>query len=230
MDQKLGFKLPWTIFVMSAVLLLSIVAFHLRWSRPVSSSPIQLPQTSYIFRKHHDLMAFDENTQKSWSSIIEPKWWDMSWTDSSGQIVTRGLDMFHKLHCLIALREEFTALVLDPDHHLRFEAQDRDSVDARLHLGHCFDFLRQVSQGCETVPYFKSVWTWLTQGYKHRVFYVLQTQLLSPSDPSTQRRMEQGSYTNAETGVCLCTRHFEELASRIVRYFWTCHKVALFLK
>ncbi|EMD84701.1 hypothetical protein COCC4DRAFT_77040 [Bipolaris maydis ATCC 48331] len=138
-----GFKFPWTIFVLSTVLLLSIGAFHLRWDRTISSSPIHLPQTFYTFTKHRDLIAFDENTQKSWNSIIGSEWWDMSWTDSSGQVVVRGLDMFHKLHCLIALREEFTKLSLDSDRHLFFQGQKPESMAAELHLGHCFDFLRQ---------------------------------------------------------------------------------------
>lgn len=136
---------PWLLVLLFSAFVLSLLAFHYRWDRPITTSPIKLPKISYRFVQHPDLLHFDQATQSRWNSIINEDWWNMKWKDeSSGQVVTRGVDMLHKLHCLIALREEFTMLVNDPSRHLKFQAEDVGSTDMRLHLGHCFDFLRQV--------------------------------------------------------------------------------------
>ncbi|KAK2052711.1 hypothetical protein LY76DRAFT_467223, partial [Colletotrichum caudatum] len=62
----------------------------------------------------------------------------------SGTVVVRGIDMFHKMHCLISLRAELTALALgDPARRAVWRARDTEAEADLLHLGHCFDFLRQ---------------------------------------------------------------------------------------
>lgn len=194
-------KFPWTWLSLSVLILVSTGAFHWRWERPISSSPIALPEIPLAFTTHHHLLPFDQATQEAWASIISPRWWDMTWVDGSGQAVVRGLDMFHKLHCLIAVREEFTALALDPDRHRAFQAEDGEAEAARLHLGHCFDFLRQVSL-LQTRPPFRSAL--VLQRSLPRELHVLRTPPWSPSAPATPRKAERGLYTSVGIGVCLC--------------------------
>ncbi|KAK1565918.1 uncharacterized protein LY79DRAFT_573128 [Colletotrichum navitas] len=139
----------WTFFLMAALLLTCLSAFHFRWRRAIVSSPIVLPEVPYAFDRHRDLEPFDEATQARWDDLISRNlWWDMRWIDgrnpASGTVVTRGIDMFHKMHCLISLRAEFTALVIgDPARRSTWRAQDAEAGADLLHLGHCFDFLRQ---------------------------------------------------------------------------------------
>lgn len=136
----------WFIGLSSLLFAFSLWAFHTRWTRPLTSSPIHLPEVPYAFAQHPELQPFDDATQARWNALIEPNWWDTQWTDQqrSGEIVTRGIDMLHKIHCLVALREEFTTLANDPNRYLKFQAADHGASDMRFHLGHCFDFLRQV--------------------------------------------------------------------------------------
>lgn len=144
-DQGRATRSQWFIGLVAFLFVCSLWAFHSRWDRPFTSSPIDLPEIPYTFTQHSDLLLFDQATQAKWNAMIHPNWWDMKWTDtSSGEVVTRGVDMLHKIHCLVALREEFTTLANNPNRYLKFQAEDHSSSDMRLHLGHCFDFLRQV--------------------------------------------------------------------------------------
>ncbi|KAK2049010.1 hypothetical protein LZ31DRAFT_591062 [Colletotrichum somersetense] len=142
-------KKLWTYFLLSTILLGSLGALHFRWQRPIITSPIVLPEIPYAFDRHRELEPFDAATQARWDTLISrDAWWDMSWVTGrypgSKTVVVRGIDMFHKMHCLIALRAEFTALVLgDPERRAAWRKEGAKDEADLLHLGHCFDFLRQ---------------------------------------------------------------------------------------
>lgn len=131
--------------------------FHSRWERPVSQWPINLPLRPYTFVDHPHLRDFDNgDAGQYWGAMVEHDWWDAEWRDDAGRRFPRGIDVFHKMHCLVAIREEFANLVMDDvrptKRELASEPQQERSHDKRVvdltlnqnHLEHCFDFLRQV--------------------------------------------------------------------------------------
>lgn len=134
--------------ILSSFTLLLTFVFYFRWSRDISTTPILLQNIRHSFSYHPELLNFDEDTQKRWWSQTDHEWWRTEWTDEDGRRVLMGIDMLHKIHCLVSIRDEFTALLLNGTYHYNF--YDKNQIDKRLHLGHCFDLIRQVSKnGCE---------------------------------------------------------------------------------
>lgn len=122
-------------------LILLVLLFNQRWSGRIAASPVQLPRRSYTFLDHPELRPFDTQTEQRWSELSRTDWYNTHWRSSSGQQLTRGIAMFHKLHCLQSLRSEFTRLVHDPNRHEVFWSASEETT--RMHIGHCFDFIRQ---------------------------------------------------------------------------------------
>ena len=145
-------KLPWWTALLTVTWIALAFVFHGRWTRPVSQWPINLPLRRYTFIDHPDLRNFDDAAANNrWAGMVWTDWWDTEWRDDTGHRFPRGIDMFHKMHCLVAIREEFAALATDETRAATFNARDLEAKDQRLHLKlnqnhleHCFDFLRQV--------------------------------------------------------------------------------------
>ncbi|RFU79491.1 hypothetical protein TARUN_2698 [Trichoderma arundinaceum] len=147
-------KLPWFTALLTVTCISLAIVFHLRWTRPISQWPINLPLRRYQFIEHPDLRGFDDEAIKNrWANMVWHNWWDTEWQDDTGRRFPRGIDVFHKMHCLVAIREEFTELATDETRATREAALRARDVEAkgkkidlilnRNHLEHCFDFLRQ---------------------------------------------------------------------------------------
>jgi hypothetical protein len=146
-------KLPWWTALLTVTTIALAFVFHSRWIRPVTQWPINLPMRPYTFVDHPGLRDFDSAAAgDQWESMVHHNWWDTEWRDDAGHRFPRGIDVFHKMHCLVAIRTEFSMLATDPTRaaKLVFSRDDKEeraepslNVNAR-HLQHCFDFLRQV--------------------------------------------------------------------------------------
>jgi hypothetical protein len=136
---------PWLLPTACTLLfVLSAISFNMRWSRPILQAPIELPPRSYMFEDHPELRPFDQETTELWRPFGKEHWWSMEWMDPSGHRLTAGIDMLHKLHCLMAVRDEFTLMATDPDRRTVFNAKTAESTTRRMHVKHCLDFIRQV--------------------------------------------------------------------------------------
>ncbi|KAF3018840.1 hypothetical protein E8E14_006168 [Neopestalotiopsis sp. 37M] len=148
-------KLPWGMGLLTAFCIILAFVFHSRWERPVSQWPINLPLRPYTFVDHPHLRDFDNaDASEYWGAMVWHEWWNAEWRDDAGRRFPRGIDVFHKIHCIVAIREEFANLAMDDvrpsKRELASETQpasrDKRVVDLTLnqsHLEHCFDFLRQ---------------------------------------------------------------------------------------
>ncbi|KAH7321827.1 hypothetical protein BKA65DRAFT_540972 [Rhexocercosporidium sp. MPI-PUGE-AT-0058] len=141
-------KLPWWSALLTATCILLAVVFHIRWTQPISRWPIDLPMRSYMFFDRPELKDFDSpKAQGHWSGMVNKVWWDTKWQDNKGDQFPRGIDVFHKMHCIIAIREEFVLFLTDVTRAETTNTGD-PKVNGKLtinanHLQHCFDFLRQ---------------------------------------------------------------------------------------
>jgi hypothetical protein len=135
----------WLSILSTVILLLSAGFFRLRWNTGISSAPINLPTKRYVFIDHPELRSFDQKAIDLWQVYAKHHWWSMEWRDPAGNRLTQGIDMLHKLHCLVAIREEFTLMATDEGRRDYFNAHNAESLTRRLHIKHCFDFIRQVN-------------------------------------------------------------------------------------
>lgn len=138
-----GAAFPWLQLWLTTATLVLVFIFHWKWTRPISSYPLELPKIKYTFVERPEFYQFDEATQERWHASMSEKWWKTRWRAPDGGDSVRVFSMFHRIHCLTALREEFTLLTTDPKRHESFYAENDDKTGSRLHLGHCFDLLRQ---------------------------------------------------------------------------------------
>lgn len=146
MPMRPKWRIPWLPFGCTVLLTVLVIVFHLTWDREITESPLNLPIRQFVFKEHLELLQFNEETQELWASLNLMDWWNTEWQDSAnGATVHRGFHMFHMIHCLSAIRQEFTKLATDEERHLVYNARDPPSIIWRLHLAHCFDFVRQVS-------------------------------------------------------------------------------------
>ncbi|KAI3320978.1 hypothetical protein HD806DRAFT_504144 [Xylariaceae sp. AK1471] len=76
--------------------------------------------------------------------MVRHAWWEAEWRDDTGRRFLRSIDVFHKMHCLVAMRGESSALATDDrcDKEIRAVARKVDLIENQDHLEHCFDFLR----------------------------------------------------------------------------------------
>ena len=116
--------------------------------------------TIFIIRKSsnglHCLTSF--NGQKAFTH--QPEWesfsnerdhlWEGLLTPNGGFLVQDtegikhnvGISMFHQLHCLQAIRTQMQALLPNASNHASAHGGEHDVH----HVGHCFDYLRQVGK------------------------------------------------------------------------------------
>ena len=143
-------RLPWWTALVTVICVVLAFVFHRRWTRPISYWPIDLPLREYTFVDHPSLRDFDDTAANDrWAGLVYHKWWDTEWRDDAGQQFPRGIDVFHKMHCLVAIREEFATLATDETRATALKARYSRAKEPKLkvntnHLQHCFDFLRQV--------------------------------------------------------------------------------------
>ncbi|CAJ2508452.1 Uu.00g134780.m01.CDS01 [Anthostomella pinea] len=147
-------SLPWLTTLLTILWLSVAYMFHSRWGRDVSQWPMDLPARSYTFTDHPHLRDFDDAVAaEHWGGMVRHEWWDTEWRDESGRRFPRGIDVFHKVHCLVAIRDDFAIMASSPDRgekpdfrKKRAEERTRRKVELTVnqnHLQHCFDFLRQ---------------------------------------------------------------------------------------
>lgn len=147
-------KLPWWTALLTVTTIALAFVFHSRWTSPVSQWPIDLPTRPYTFVDHPGLRDFDAAAAgERWEGMVYHDWWDTEWRDDEGRRFPRGIDVFHKMHCLVAIRAEFALLATDQTRaaepvlsrgDVGARGEPRLNVNAN-HLQHCFDFLRQVT-------------------------------------------------------------------------------------
>ncbi|KAE9373175.1 hypothetical protein N431DRAFT_455966 [Stipitochalara longipes BDJ] len=138
-------KLPWWTLLLTVTFMVLAFIFHLRWTRPVSHWPIDLPLRSYAFVDRSDLREFDDAAaQDRWAGMVNHIWWATEWQDDTGDHFPRGIDVFHKMHCIIAIREEFVMYLTDETRAGTGDSKTNGKLTVNAnHLQHCFDFLRQ---------------------------------------------------------------------------------------
>lgn len=132
--------------LVTVVTLFLAFLFHSRWDRDISDAPFHLPTRQYTFTPDRRLQDFDQDTLKLWQTIVPEKWWETNladWQDASGHQLSRAVDVIHMIHCLTNIRDIFTQLAVDPDYREQFNAHVLEAVVRRVHLGHCFDTIRQ---------------------------------------------------------------------------------------
>ncbi|KAL1877500.1 hypothetical protein Daus18300_002487 [Diaporthe australafricana] len=134
----------WLPLVCTLLLAASAVSFKMRWSRGISGSPIHLLPLQYTFIDHPEMRPFDQETSDIWLPWGRDHWWSMEWRDPSGARLTQGIDMLHKLHCLVSIREEFTMMAMEKERRVFFNDKTAESITRRMHIKHCFDFIRGV--------------------------------------------------------------------------------------
>lgn len=117
--------------------------FHLTYSPVPSILPTTLPQTTIEFRSEPDLHPFTLATQESWTALIPHNWNHAVVRDMHGNTISQGIEVYHRLHCLTALRGQITEF-LAGGKDARATYNGAESETQRLHLGHCLDLLRQV--------------------------------------------------------------------------------------
>lgn len=145
--KKTASTWPWLPLACTLLLAASAVSFNMRWSHGISGGPIdlQLPPLQYTFVDHPEMRPFDQETSDVWLPWGRDHWWSMEWRDpASGARLTQGIDMLHKLHCLVSIRDEFTMMATDKDRRVFFNDKTAESVTRRMHVKHCFDFIRGV--------------------------------------------------------------------------------------
>lgn len=176
---------PWVPLACTLLLAASALSFHLRWSpHGAPLDLLQLPPRPYTFVDHPEMRPFDQATSDVWLPWGRDHWWSMEWRDpASGARLTQGIDMLHKLHCLVSIRDEFTLMATDQDRRVFFNDRTAESVTRRMHIKHCFDFIRGVR--CFFIFFLfretrrQADWfCYLKKNY--RIFYVRQTRRLSP--------------------------------------------------
>ena len=140
-------KRLWLLILCTLTLTISFVSFHFRLWRDISEAPINLPSRQYVFVDHPELRPFDQEATEKWHSYAKEHWWSMPWTDNEGNQLVQGIDLLHKLHCLVAIRKEFTSLASNESRRDEFNAKTASAITMKMHLQHCFDFLRQVRKG-----------------------------------------------------------------------------------
>lgn len=129
--------------VITTVIFVLLGGLHFRWGGDrIASWPITLKPFDYSWTKHSELLSFDPETQKLWEKFTSSQWFNTGWQVAGKGPAIRALDMLHKIHCLVAIRAEFTSLSLNQTHQALFYT--RQKRVERLHLGHCFDLIRQV--------------------------------------------------------------------------------------
>ncbi|KAI0975026.1 hypothetical protein F4678DRAFT_359939 [Xylaria arbuscula] len=139
-------KLPLWTSLLTVVFFTLAIVFSSRWSRDVSQWPFNLPTRAYTFVDHPSFRDLDDpDAADAWDRMVRHAWWEAEWRDDAGRRFLRGIDVFHKMHCLVAIREEFAALATDDrrDEERRVVPRKIDLIENQDHLEHCFDFLRQ---------------------------------------------------------------------------------------
>ncbi|KAI1820840.1 hypothetical protein F4861DRAFT_521648 [Xylaria intraflava] len=144
-------KLPWWTGLLTVTVFSLALVFSSRWTRDVSQWPINLPTRLYTFVNHPSLRDLDDPVAAdNWNRMVRHEWWNTEWRDDAGRRFPRGIDVFHKMHCLVAIREEFAALATNDSPREEEKVAARDGADMKIqltlnrnHLEHCFDFLRQ---------------------------------------------------------------------------------------
>ncbi|KAF3765274.1 hypothetical protein M406DRAFT_355854 [Cryphonectria parasitica EP155] len=141
-EKKQKTTWPWLPLACTLLLAASAVSFNMRWYRGISGDPIDLPPLQYTFTDHPEMRPFDQETSDIWLPWGRDHWWSMEWRDPSGAHLTQGIDMLHKLHCLVSIREEFTMMATDKNRRVFFNDKTAESITRRMHIKHCFDFIR----------------------------------------------------------------------------------------
>lgn len=140
-------RLLWFPIITTIIAAIMALIFHWRWAQPFTTAPIDLPMRKFAFAKNTDMLMFDDATQQRWESLNLANWWKGDWQDESGTKSQKGFHLFHMIHCLTAVRQEFAKLATDETRHITYNARDRNATTQKFHLAHCFDFLRQVTKG-----------------------------------------------------------------------------------
>ena len=145
-------RVPWLTALLTVICIALAFLFQIRWAQPISQWPIDLPMRRYTFVDHPSLRDFDDAAAGDrWGGMVWKKWWNTEWRDNTGRRFPRGIDVFHKMHCIIAIREEFAKLATNEARDEAFQPRDEAEDEKfklefnRNHLEHCFDFLRQVN-------------------------------------------------------------------------------------
>lgn len=113
-DKSQAAKVPWGTALLTVSTIVLAFIFSARWNRPISQWPIDLPLYRYTFTAHPELHDFDDPAAKDlWGDMVYHDWWATDWRDDTGRRFTRGIDIFHKMHCLVAIREEFVKLATE---------------------------------------------------------------------------------------------------------------------
>jgi hypothetical protein len=172
---------------LTILILLLTVALHFRFQPTPPAYPITLAPITNEFTTNPSLHPFDLATQETWKSLIPPGWSGIRAQSPSGGSLVAGIDMYHKLHCLTSIRQEFTALVTDERRWHTF--WDEENEVQRLHWGHCFDFIRQVSKRLRMSRRVTDY---------DRISYVQQTRHLSRWMQSWQIRVGRGLCISVE--------------------------------
>lgn len=108
--------------------------------------PTCVPQDSFKMKYDNDpdYEGWSTNVTEHWAALL-PANNGLGQEDSFNEGIPYGIAMFHQLHCLHAIREYYTILLGAPG----VDAADAElvrSVGQRAHIGHCFNWVRQVSQ------------------------------------------------------------------------------------
>ncbi|OJJ69564.1 hypothetical protein ASPBRDRAFT_281446 [Aspergillus brasiliensis CBS 101740] len=140
--NKTGIMTTILTILLGAIVILTVI-FHYRWERQIRTSPIVLDRIRYTFQDNPELRPFDDKTSATWASQIPEGWSSVEFQDVHGHKSLKGIGMYHKLHCLSSLRTHVAELLSES---VRIRPLDQtEALIQQLHLGHCFDFIRQVS-------------------------------------------------------------------------------------
>ncbi|KAI0160422.1 hypothetical protein GGR57DRAFT_519303 [Xylariaceae sp. FL1272] len=139
-------KLPLLTTLLTVVFFALAVVFSNRWSRDVSQWPFQLPIRPYTFVDHAAFRDLDDDEAAvAWNRTVHLAWYEAEWRDETGRRFLRGIDVFHKIHCLVAIRKQIVILAT-ADRQEDRSLEPRATVDLIEnvdHMEHCFDFIRQ---------------------------------------------------------------------------------------
>lgn len=138
-------------FGVLALFIIAVLIFNqqIRSSFSALSNKLQSSQcsaynsTETIFSEHHEYQNWSQAADPLWDQLI-PANGGFIVDESKSESSIYGLAMFHQLHCVQMIRNDFQELYARLDGRSDGHSNVLHHLD-ELHLLHCLDYLRQVS-------------------------------------------------------------------------------------
>jgi hypothetical protein len=111
----------------------------------LSTSCPETNKMATIFEEHYEYQTWDPSADHLWDALITPNGGFII-DENNGETQLYGIAMFHQLHCVQMIRNDFQEL------YARLDGRS-DGINNVLHmidgphLLHCLDYLRQVCVG-----------------------------------------------------------------------------------